>query len=113
MKKINSITSKGINYCDETGETKFIDFVECNENWIQYRKRKEKLDDEKFSIIQASDKCIGQRDICSNPMFIEFFTRPFTRFEYRESSDCPNPRDAFTRLQDDIISTGWMTFDLS
>ncbi|MBB6214121.1 hypothetical protein HNQ80_000190 [Anaerosolibacter carboniphilus] len=113
MKIIKSITSKGINYSDEAGEEKFIDFEECNENWIQYRKRTEKLDDEKLANIKNNDKCIGQRDICANPIFIEFFTRPFTRFEFKESDEYPDPKEAFNCLQNEIILAGWKTLDLS
>lgn len=113
MKIIKSVTSKGISYCDETGEEKFIDFEECNKNWIQYRKRTEKLDDEKLTNIKSIDKCVGQRDICANPMFIEFFTRPFTRFEFKDFTDNINPKEAFSNLQNDIASVGWRTLDLS
>lgn len=113
MKIIKSITIKGINYSDEPGEEIFIDFEECNKNWIEYRKRTENLDDEKLDNIQIIDKGIGQRDICANPIFIEFFTKPFTRFEFKESADYPEPKEAFIRLQNGIIAVGWKTLDLS
>lgn len=37
---------------------------------------------------------------------LEFFTRPFTRFEFDEE-------EAFKQLRSDIISVGWSTYDLS
>jgi hypothetical protein len=61
MKSILNITSVSIMYKDETGEEKFIDFNVCNQNWIEYRKRTEKLDDTSNIV---KDKCVGQRDIC-------------------------------------------------
>ncbi|MBO9605454.1 MAG: hypothetical protein J7639_05865 [Paenibacillaceae bacterium] len=108
MKTIKSITSDGLYYTDETGLDKFIDFYECNENWIKYRKRSEGLDDEKIENIKKVDKCIGQRDIGARPRFIEFFTRPFTRFEFESIAE-----EAFLQVKKDIIYAGWTTFDLS
>lgn len=105
MKNIKSITSLGITYSDETGIEKFIDFKVCNQNWIDYRKRTEKLNDN--SII--NDRCIGQRDVCAHPIFIEFFTRPFTRFELKGAKS----KEAFSNLQKEILSAGWNTIDLS
>lgn len=113
MKKITSITTEGIRYIDEADEEKFIDFEECNRNWIQYRKRTEKLDDEKLSNIKRIDKSVGQRDICANTIFIEFFTRPFTRFEFNDFNDSLDSKEAFINLQNDITSVGWRTLDLS
>ncbi|MEW9702912.1 hypothetical protein [Paenibacillus sp. SI8] len=112
MKIIKSITPDGLNYIDETGMDKFVDFKECNENWIQYRKRRENLNDEKVEYIRGHDKCIGQRDSCAQPHFIEFFTRPFTRFEFEESTECSS-EEAFAQLRNNIISAGWTTIDLS
>jgi hypothetical protein len=108
MKVIKSITPNGLNYIDEAGIDKFVDFKECNENWIQYRKRSENLNDEKVESIRRNDKCVGQRDICARPHFIEFFTRPFTRFEFEDAAE-----ETFVQLKNDIISAGWSTFDLS
>lgn len=108
MKIIKSITPDGIRYIDEFGLDRFVDFIECNENWIQYRKRSESLSNEKVESIKRNDKCIGQRDICARPRFIEFFTRPFTRFEFEDSAE-----KAFMQLKNDITSAGWTTLDLS
>lgn len=106
MKVIKGFTSNGLKYIDESGIDKFVNFKECNENWIRYRKRSETLDDEKFESVRLNDRCVGQRDICARPYFIEFFTRPFTRFEFDEE-------EAFKQLKSNIISAGWSTYDLS
>lgn len=106
MKVIKSITAEGIKYFDEAGIDNFVDFKECNENWIQYRKRTENLSDEKLEYIRRNDKCVGQRDSCARPQFIELFTRPFTRFEFETEQ-------AFVQMKNDIISNGWTTLDLS
>ncbi|MEI5908938.1 hypothetical protein WAK64_17970 [Bacillus spongiae] len=44
MKEIKSITPTGITYINELGAEKFVDFNLCNQNWIAYRIRTEKLD---------------------------------------------------------------------
>ncbi|SDP30588.1 hypothetical protein SAMN04487897_1742 [Paenibacillus sp. yr247] len=109
MKLIRSISSDGIKYIDENGIEKYVDFIECNENWINYRKRKENLSDERIESVRGKDKCIGQRDSGTSPRFIEFFTRPFTRFEF----EGPNSEHDYAQLRDKIISSGWTTLDLS
>ena len=108
MKKVKTISSIGMYYMDEYGADKFIDFEACNRNWLDYRKRKENLIDEMVDYLRQTDNCIGQRDICSSPRFIEFFTRPFTRLEFDESEE-----GWFTKLKNEIETAGWSTFDLS
>ena len=110
MKTIKKITSEGILYANEAAEDCFIDFKKCNQGWIQYKKRTEGLDDKAL----VSDKFIGQRDICSNPRYIEFFTYPkFTRFEFKQSNESPDGEELFSDLQKNIILAGWTTIDLS
>lgn len=113
MNIIKSVTAEGIRYFDSNGVEGFIDFKECNENWIQYRKRKESLSDDIVNDIRKVDKCIGQRDSCASPPFIELFTRPFTRFEFVKSNEYPEPIEAFKKLKEDIMNAGWTTLDLS
>jgi hypothetical protein len=113
MKAIKHITDEGISYIDEIGASGFVNFVECNENWLHYRKKKEKLNDQKVHEIRKIDKFVGQRDSCANPCYIEFFTRPFTRFEFDEIAEHSTCKQAFAKLRDEINSLGWTTIDLS
>jgi hypothetical protein len=114
MKKIKNITPNGITYINELGEDNFIDFKKCNENWIQYRKRTENLNDETVEQIKKSDRYVGQRNICSDHKFIEFFTYPkFTRFEFQETAERQDSEKLFSNLKNSITLAGWTTLDLS
>ena len=114
MKIIKNITAEGIAYVDDLGNDCFVDFKECNRNWIQYRIRTEKLHANEFENLKQIDKCVGQRDICADPKFIEFFTSPkFTRFNFEKSAEYQNPEENFTKTQERILTAGWTTLDLS
>jgi len=114
MKKIKKVTAEGIIYINELGEDSFVDFKKCNENWIQYRKRTENLNDEAIEQIKKNDRYVGQRNICSNSKFIEFFTYPkFTRFEFQETAENQDSEKLFSDLKNNITLVGWNTLDLS
>ena len=59
-------------YVDEDGETQFIDFEECNENWLATREKPGKWE----------RRCVGVSDISRHPIYVDLFTRPITRFEF-------------------------------
>ncbi|MDF2790625.1 MAG: hypothetical protein K0S80_3726 [Neobacillus sp.] len=76
MKQIQGISVEGVRYIGESGESRFIDFRECNHNWIQYRRRTENLKDDDILDVIRKDKTIGQRDSDANPPYFEFFQDP-------------------------------------
>lgn len=106
---IEKITSDGIYYKNDSGQKGFCDFKKCNQNWISYRKRTERLNDEQIAMLEIKDKTIGQRDVEANNCFIELFTRPFTRFDFV----LPEQMSEYQKLRDGIYKNGWTTHDLS
>lgn len=106
---INNITLNGIEYLDANGAVKFISFVECNENWLDYRKRTESLDDDQVAKLRGTSVTIGQRDIAHSKAYIEFFTKPFVRFEF----ELPAQESEYKALRDAVWHYGWATIDLS
>jgi len=66
VKIIKRVTNEGISYIDDSGSQGYVDFKQCNENWIQYRKRSENLSEERVIELRKRSKCVGQRDICAS-----------------------------------------------
>lgn len=106
--KVRRITALGIDYLDDMGNLASINFQECHKNWLAYRKRKEGLSEAQIASLADSDKIIGQREIGGNVCYIEFFVRPFIRFEFRY----PEEWKQYTQLRDAIWEAGWQTNDL-
>ena len=106
---IKKITSKGIYYVNQFGKGSFLDFKECNENWLKYRIRQENLKAEQISSLQKEDTIVGQRYVTNESSFIEFFTKPFTKFEFKS----PDQMEKFDELVISIFKYGWKTIDWS
>jgi hypothetical protein len=108
FKSIKNVAKEGIVYIDEHEIERFLNFKDCYENWVNFKRKHENLNEEQNITLKNSCKYVGQRDICANPSYIEFFTKPFTRFIFDEDS-----KGEFKELQNLIINNGWTTLDLS
>lgn len=89
--KILCVTSQGIEYQTDEGQTCFIDFNECG------------------------GICVGHRDKDAKPPYIEFSTRPRTRFVFGNAVTV-NSGDwygDFAWLEQQIRKAGRMTIDLA
>lgn len=100
FKNIEKITKNGIYFLDLGNQINFIDFNKCYENWNRYLGKSN--EDNKMNF-----RCIGQRNSDKDNMFIEFFTKPFTRFEFFE-----NDRGEYNNIKNKIELVGWRTIDL-
>jgi len=101
------ITGKGIKYRSFAGNTSFIDFENCAENYFT-------------EIKEGTKKCVGERDIAAEQPFIEFCTLPVkTRMLFVNTSTGlfkkwrNNAQKQFQNIYQKIIEAGFTTFDLS
>ncbi len=107
MKEIHSITKEGIEYTDEGGNPQYIDFETCYNNWLEREsQRQDPYYDDRARKIAQEWRCVGQRDRYANPPYIELFTEPVTRFEFK------SPEGGFHDLRLRIEKAGWRTSDL-
>ena len=92
---IKNVTELGLEYIDENGNPKFIDFKICRQNSVE---------------ILNSPEFVAVRSIIGYPYgtapYIEFFTEPLTKFVF-------NRKEIFRGLHMQMKETGWLTFDLS
>lgn len=100
MKKIKLTESK-LEYV-EGGIKKSVNFNECHSNWKKYIERSKTGNSSKLS----TDRIIGQRDITDNQVYIEFFTKPFTRIVFDDT-------DQYRDLVQNLKRLNWNTIDLS
>lgn len=96
---ILTITQGGILYRDQDQIVRWIDFAECNRNWLASRR----------DTVDSDEKCVGWRNTGDGSVLdVEFFTEPRTRFEfisYRQRDRCLlNPMRE---------RGGWHTWDLA
>ena len=120
--QIRDITADGLVYLDENGDTVFIDFSVCYENYMRRFmnpqsldriKEVNHLDDEgmKKLIERRKDwKEVASRNVLTPPWadgpYIEFHAEPPIRFEF-------TTKDEFWKVRSTIEQFGWKTFDLS
>lgn len=94
-KQIQEITAKGIKYLDDSGFEQFIEFADCFNNYYkkqtspEYLKRFQELNNMSETKLDSwvinhfkTWREVGEWDISGNPPFIEFHTKPPTRFEF-------------------------------
>ncbi|NIK68644.1 hypothetical protein EV294_102355 [Paenibacillus sp. BK033] len=117
--RIKNITSCGLAYFNDQHAEVLIDFMECRKNGVLYLNRSDLFEGEDRSIHSSS--CVGLRDAFDNPMYIELFTEPRTRFVYPYRSSflkiIGNLRSRrayaqFRKTNDSLTKHGWTTLDL-
>ena len=106
MKEIKSVTEKGIEYVDETGNPGFIDFELCLQQFLAYQEEQlgSRYDDEWKQFDREEWKTVGVRRAFAKPPFIEFFTTPPTTFEFSDENE-------FYELLYKMKKAGWRTID--
>lgn len=118
-KRIKGISKTGLTYLNELNQEVVIDFDECRSNWVKYVNSSG--DFETTILSPDRNTCVGWRDAFDNPMYIEFFNEPRTRFIY------PYKRNLYEWIRNlhgmrayrhyrktctELEENGWSTFDL-
>jgi hypothetical protein len=115
------IDVNGMVYLNGDGYEKYIDFMECRKNWLDYVKESGEFPESNLRNLEDS-VCVAWRDVMGKPAYIEFFTSPRTRFIFtsrRSILDILLFRKSqawvkdFHEVQLLIGRIGWSTFDLS
>jgi hypothetical protein len=119
--QILEIRADGIEYVDDEGKRKFIEFAACHENyvervtsrdyWEQLKVSSKKTDDDFQGHVDRANnwKEVGARQILGPPWddgpYIEFHTKPPVRFYLTEQQ--------YGQVVGKIHKLGWKTFDRS
>jgi hypothetical protein len=100
MKTVLTVTHEGITYVDDDEESKFIDLIACNKNWIERQQGAGKK-------INAADLTyVGYRNVAAKRPFISFLTEPATKFEFADE-------DEYWKLWEALSISKWGAIDLS
>ncbi|WP_214629715.1 hypothetical protein [Paenibacillus agaridevorans] len=111
IKQIISITDAGLNYQDNEGQTHFIDFHKYRINFSKFMMKENDLTEEDRIDLEQRTNCIALRDAFTKPMYIEFFSEPPIRIEFKKKL-FKDPYKEFRKLVDIINEHGWKTFDM-
>ena len=93
VKHIKNITHAGIDYIDEDGNPRFVDFQVCYDEWFAALSEARKA-----TAIKHKFKCVGNRNILAVPPYVEFFTQPITRFEFTSEDGYYDLREKMERM---------------
>lgn len=110
IKTILDINKNGIKFIDEENAFHFLNFEECSENW-----KKDVISSGQFkakSLEQLKDsKCVGITSGGVSFFYIEFYSIPKTRIEFKKVFLSKKSHREYLALKDKIYKAGWTTFD--
>ena len=111
---IRRITVSGITYINGDGALHFIDFSLCADNWrVQNVVASASTVNDAHDASDWLQRCVGEHNLCAMPPYIEFFTQPRTRFEFKFESPCETRDERYYWLSEWVRKAGWTTFDRS
>ena len=113
-KQITSMTPEGLSYLDEHGKVMFIGFQECAQNYRNYVLTSGEFEIRDRELYQQeTPTCVGWSDKTAKQMYIELFSEPRLRIEFRRNWLTWDMGTKFGTLQDKIRAFGWKTLDIS
>lgn len=117
--RIIDINSNGLIYIDDLGNKCFVDFSDCRRNWVKHVNISNEYS--RNDLNEEDTRCVGERDICANPKYFEFYSKHKIRFIFQCKKGFiakflhfqSKSSKQFLKLQFDIKKVGWSTFDLT
>jgi hypothetical protein len=106
IKKIISISETELLYYDSDGNERKINFEECRKNFYKH------WQGDNYTI-EDDDRCVAERNSIATPPYIEFYSNPPSRIEFKRIIIFKSSYKKMGKLRDLIESVGWKTFDLS
>lgn len=105
MKEITNITPDGIHYMDEEGNSQFIDFATCHQNYVMslQKSMRSRFTDERKEFYKTW-KSVGVRHPFGIPPTIWFYSEPPVKFEFPTQESC-------WKVLGGIKKAGWRTTD--
>jgi len=107
--RIISITQQRIEYLGLAGEPCTIDLEECARNYMRWHSDHS---DEFVALSGPAEvdawnaRCVGTRDLCDSPPWVQFMNERRTRFEF----------DSYEAIYRELLTPlsryGWQTFDM-
>ncbi len=119
---IRSVTPERLEYVDDEGNLAEINFESCRNNDVERinAANKERKPGHLYIDSPQTWKTVANRNVIGDPpwslepyknrAYIEFYTRPPTRFEFEASEEGRQDYYAFRTL---LEEAGWRTFDIS
>ncbi|MDQ0059984.1 hypothetical protein [Paenibacillus harenae] len=109
--RILSITPSGLIYQSLSGQTVFVDFEQCKQNFTKWLQFENGLTDEETKELEMKTRCVAIRDAFEDPQYIEFISEPKVRFEFKKTLFKDEYKE-FRKLDLKINEVGWKTFDM-
>src|ERR1700694_5639348 len=98
-----NIRSNGLQYRGTNDNLFTISFEKCRQNHLHHWQSQES---DLFDV--TANRCIGERNILAKPPYIDFYTEPITRLEFRFSLlRCQRPMRCYHQVRQKLRDGGW------
>ena len=117
---IKEIFGDGFYYFGYNEKIEYINFRDCRMHWVRYVNESPAFPE--TDLEDTHTKIVGWRDPSAQPLYIEFFTEPRTRFVFTYRKNFwegllgkPAKREVkeYIALVEKLVKQGWQTYDRS
>jgi hypothetical protein len=89
----------------------FVDFETCRQNFTKWLQLENNLTEEERNKLELQTRCVAIRDAFEDPKYIEFFSVPRIRIEFKKRLFKDDYKE-FRKLISMLNEVGWKTFDM-